>query len=150
MQEIQFQHNENTEDYLNQNDLQRQHLGRVVPFQLTCEEGQQGQRILVPVCSFYPSRGAALAQLNREEYASLVEIKPATIQKESRNKKRQNRFPLSSGHPLFPQYEQVLRQKHRVNISTRRNPRHPGPCPANDSRAFQVWKKQADYFGRFF
>jgi hypothetical protein len=142
MEEIQFQHNENTADCMNLNDLQRQHLGRVLPFQLTGQEGQQGQRILVPVCSFYPSRGPAFAQLNREEYASLVEIKPSTIEKENQTKQRQKRFPLSPGHPLYPQYEQVLRQKQRVNICTRRNPNHPGPCPVDDPQSFQIWKKK--------
>ena len=63
-------------------ELRDYNLGRVRPFKLHKETPHQAITLLIPQTSFYSSRGAGLACLNRDEYASIVDIKATLAEKE--------------------------------------------------------------------
>jgi energy-coupling factor transporter ATP-binding protein EcfA2 len=145
-------------DLLLRQDATEQNLGRIRTFTIgggTEEEEGHTRKILVPLSSFYPSRGKDLAEMNRDEYAALVEIKPATQKTagEPTGRQRQKRFSLAPDHPLYPEYEQVLRGKHKINVATSKYPRHPGKRPTSDGTsndAVAAWTRNANYFARFY
>lgn len=102
--------------------------------------------VLIPQCSLYANRGAALKHLNRMEYYALISHKEPS----KTGSPRTAEFPYGEGFEVEGAAVQTILAKQKTPIVIRKPPRHPGKRPGPSDKRYTSWKKSADAYAEFF